>query len=260
LGTRDYIKKNHFPQALIGLSGGIDSALALAIAVDAIGKEQIHAIMMPTRFTSDLSLRLAEQQAAILGVKYSIISIETIFTEFLKILNLNENGVTSENLQARARGIMLMAISNHTDAIVLTTGNKSEMAVGYSTLYGDMAGGFAILKDVYKTLIYQLSHYLNQKKPTILPEIIQRPPSAELAPHQTDQDILPPYEILDEILKYYIEKDESLAQITAKGFDSKIVEDVIRRVHRNEYKRKQSPLGIKITPRAFGTDWRYPVT
>lgn len=260
LGTRDYIEKNHFPGILLGLSGGIDSALTLAIAVDAIGKNRVKAIMMPSRFTSALSLDYAKRQAECLEVEYEVISIESVFTEFLNTLKLNETGIAAENLQARCRGTLLMAISNQTGSIVLTTGNKSEMAVGYTTLYGDMAGGFSVLKDVYKTKVYELVEYRNQCSLAILPEIIQRAPSAELAHNQKDQDTLPPYEILDQILFDYIEGNKSPEEIIGQGFDPKMVKDIIRRISLNEYKRKQAPLGIKVTSKAFGSDWRYPVT
>ncbi len=260
LGTRDYIKKNHFSGALIGLSGGIDSALTLAIAVKAIGKSRVKTIMMPSRFTSPLSLEYAKRQAALLGVTHEEISIEPLLTEAIKSLKTPETGITAENLQARCRGMLLMAQSNQSDSIVLSCGNKSEMAVGYTTLYGDMVGGLSVLKDVYKTQVYQLAEFLNQQLPTILPDIIQRTPSAELAPNQKDQDTLPPYEVLDQILFHYIEENRSPEAIMQQGFEKKTVETIIRKLHLSEYKRQQAPIGIKVSPLAFGSGWCYPVT
>lgn len=264
LGVRDYIEKNKFPGAIVGMSGGVDSALTLAIAVDAIGKERVEGILMPSRFTSELSNNAAKQQAETMGVNYRIISIEPIFSAFLKMLepefgNLPKD-TTEENLQARCRGTLLMALSNKFGKIVLATGNKSEMAVGYSTLYGDMVGGFCVLKDIPKTLVYRLANYRNKISPVIPQEVIQRPPSAELAPNQKDQDTLPPYPLLDKILEKYIEQDQSYFQIVEAGFDSEMVKRVIKMVDRNEYKRRQAPIGVKITVRAFGRDRRYPVT
>lgn len=264
LGVRDYIEKNKFPGAIVGMSGGVDSALTLAIAVDAIGKERVEGILMPSRFTSELSNNAAKQQAKTMGVNYRIISIEPIFSAFLKMLepefgNLPKD-TTEENLQARCRGTLLMALSNKFGKIVLATGNKSEMAVGYSTLYGDMVGGFCVLKDIPKTLVYRLANYRNKISPVIPEEVIQRQPSAELAPNQKDQDTLPPYPLLDKILEKYIEQDQSYFQIVEAGFDSEMVKRVIKMVDRNEYKRRQAPIGVKITVRAFGRDRRYPVT
>lgn len=261
LGTRDYIQKNNFPGALIGLSGGIDSALTLAIAVDAIGADKVHAVLMPSRYTAAMSVEDARLEAEKLQVKYSIISIEDAFNAFLKSLSsINVAGITAENLQARCRGVILMALSNSSGSIVLTTGNKSEMAIGYATLYGDMAGGFAVLKDVLKTWVYRLANYRNRLSNVIPERVIQRPPSAELAENQTDQDTLPPYDILDQIISAYVEQDESQETIIKRGFDAEIVTKVIRFINRNEYKRRQAAPGIKITSRAFGRDWRYPIT
>lgn len=263
-GTRDYIEKNHFPGAIIGLSGGIDSALTLAIAADALGADRIHAVLMPSDYTADMSIEDAIKQAQTLGISYDIIPISTIFEGFLKELTPAFRGAkrdtTEENLQARIRGTLLMALSNKTGKLVLTTGNKSEMAVGYATLYGDMVGGFAVLKDVYKTLVYELAHFVNRKE-TIIPErVITRPPSAELAYNQKDQDSLPPYEILDAIIKAFVEEDASVNDIVAKGYDIETALKVIQLIQRNEYKRRQAPPGIRITSRAFGRNRRYPIT
>jgi NAD+ synthase (glutamine-hydrolysing) len=264
LGVRDYIEKNHFPRALIGLSGGIDSALTLAIAVDAIGKDRVEAIMMPSRYTAEMSLEDAKKQALDMGVTYNIIPIEPIFQAFLDSLASEFAGfapdVTEENLQARCRGSLLMAISNKKNALVLTTGNKSEMAVGYSTLYGDMVGGFCVLKDVFKTMVYRLAHYRNSISPIIPERVITRPPSAELAENQKDEDYLPPYPILDIILERYIERDEGIYTIAAAGFDEALVRKIAKMVYRSEYKRRQAAPGVKITQRAFGKDRRYPIT
>jgi NAD+ synthase (glutamine-hydrolysing) len=249
---------------VIGLSGGIDSALTLCIAVDALGAEHVQAVMMPSRFTAPMGPEDAQAQAAALGVKYSVIPIEPMFEAFLGALKHEFAGrprdTTEENIQARVRGTLLMAISNKTGRMVLTTGNKSEMAVGYATLYGDMAGGFAAIKDVPKTLVYRLAHYRNAVAPVIPQRVIERPPSAELAPDQKDTDSLPPYDVLDPILERYVEKDESAEDIVAAGFDAATVERVLRMVDRNEYKRRQAPPGVRITPRAFGRDRRYPIT
>lgn len=264
LGVRDYIEKNGFDGALVALSGGIDSALTLAIAVDAIGKEKVDAYLLPSRYTSQLSTDGAIEEANCLGVHYETISIEKPYQAFLAALKpafgTRKPDITEENLQARCRGMIMMALSNKKHKIVLTTGNKSEMAVGYSTLYGDMAGGFCVLKDVAKTMVYRLAHYRNRLDPVIPQKVIDRPPTAELAPDQCDQDSLPPYEILDQILSLYVEKDESVETIVKKGFDERIVRHIVCLVDRNEYKRRQAPLGIRITPRAFGRDRRYPVT
>jgi len=264
LGVRDYIEKNHFPRAVIGLSGGIDSALTLAIAVDAIGADRVETVMMPSRFTSNISLEDAKKQAALMKVEYHILSIEPVFNAFLNTLADQFKGLkadtTEENLQARCRGTLLMAISNKKHAIVLATGNKSEMAVGYSTLYGDMVGGFCVLKDVFKTLVFKLAAYRNTISPVIPQRVIDRPPSAELAEDQKDQDYLPPYDILDAILARYIEHDEGIEKIIAAGFDAETVKRVMVMVDRNEYKRRQSAPGVRITERAFGKDRRYPIT
>lgn len=270
LGVRDYLGKNCFPGALIGLSGGIDSALVLAIAVDAIGPEKVRCVMMPSPYTADISLADASEMARRMGVRYEEKSIVPMFDAFLQTLQADFQGMpldaTEENIQARIRGTMLMALSNKHGAMVLTTGNKSEMATGYCTLYGDMAGGFAVIKDVAKTLVYQLAAWRNQHDPygrgaSPIPErIITRAPSAELRPEQTDQDSLPPYEVLDAILSRYMEQDQSAQEIVAAGFALADVEKVTRLIRVNEYKRRQAPIGIRITHRGFGKDWRYPIT
>ncbi len=264
LGTQDYVKKNNFNGALIGLSGGIDSALTLSVAVDALGAENVEVLIMPSRFTADMSNEDAYQQAKTLGVKYEVISIEEPFKSFLKALEPRFKGLasdtTEENVQARCRGILLMAASNKSGKIVLTTGNKSEMAVGYATLYGDMAGGYAPLKDVWKTMVYTLAKWRNTKGQAIPKRVISRPPSAELRHDQVDQDSLPDYEILDPILEQYIELDTPPEQIIKNGFDTDTIYKVIRLVDRNEYKRRQAAPGVRITKRAFGRDRRYPIT
>ncbi len=264
LGVRDYVLKNGFQGAVLGLSGGIDSALTLALAVDALGADQVEAVLMPSRYTADISNEDAIKEAETLGVEYHIIPIEPAFHTFLEMLKDEfagtERDVTEENIQARCRGIILMAISNKKGKILLTTGNKSEMSVGYATLYGDMAGGFAPIRDVPKLMVYRLSEYRNRELEVIPRRVIERPPSAELAPDQKDSDSLPPYEILDEILARYVEQDKSVAEIVAEGFDEATVRRVARMVDRNEYKRRQAPPGIKITRRAFGRDRRYPLT
>jgi NAD+ synthase (glutamine-hydrolysing) len=264
LGVRDYIEKNGFAGAVLGLSGGIDSALTLCLAVDAIGKERVEAVMMPSRFTAVMSLDDARAQAEAMGIKYGVIPIEPMFDAFLAALKNEFKGrkadTTEENIQARIRGVLLMAISNKTGKMVLTTGNKSEMSVGYATLYGDMAGGFAAIKDVPKTLVYRLAEYRNNFKPVIPRRVFERPPSAELAPDQRDTDSLPPYPVLDPILERYVELDQSAEDIIAAGFDAAVVRRVLRMVDRNEYKRRQAPPGVRITPRAFGRDRRYPIT
>jgi NAD+ synthase (glutamine-hydrolysing) len=276
LGVRDYLGKNGFPGAIIGLSGGMDSALVLAIAVDALGAHRVRAVMMPSPYTADISWIDARDMAARLGVRYDEINIAPMFEAFKASLASQFAGraedTTEENLQARIRGTLLMALSNKTGDIVLTTGNKSEMATGYCTLYGDMAGGFAVIKDVAKTLVYRLAEWKNQQPslradgksgqtgPVIPERIITRPPSAELRPDQTDQDSLPPYEVLDAILARYMEDDQSIEDIIAAGFARADVERVTRLIKTNEYKRRQSPVGIRITHRAFGRDWRYPIT
>jgi len=264
LGVRDYVQKNGFPGAVLGLSGGIDSALTLAIAVDALGAERVEAVLMPSRYTAEMSNTDAEQEARALGVKYHIMPIEPAFQVFLEILQPVLAGLpvnsTEENIQARCRGVLLMAISNKTGKLVLTTGNKSETAVGYSTLYGDMAGGFAPIKDVLKTMVYRLAVWRNQQSPVIPQRVIDRPPSAELRPDQTDQDSLPPYDLLDTILHGYVEQDHSVDELVEAGFDRNIVERVAQLVILNEYKRRQAAPGVRITPRAFGRDRRYPIT
>lgn len=263
-GLRDYVEKNHFPGVIIGLSGGVDSALTLALAVDAIGAERVQAVMMPSRYTSQISLDDAAEMAAILGVEYRIIDIEPVFNAFLHELEAvfteSKAGITEENIQARCRGVLLMAMSNKTGSMVLSTSNKSEVAVGYSTLYGDMAGGFAPLKDVYKTLVYQLCHYRNSLSAVIPLRIITRPPSAELAADQLDQDSLPPYEVLDQILEAYVVNDKSYEDLVAAGFNREMVAQVIKMVDRSEYKRRQAAPGVRISCRAFGRDRRYPIT
>ena len=263
-GTRDYVDKHGFSGVVIGLSGGIDSALVLAIACDALGPERVRAIMMPFRYTSTMSQEDAAQQAATLGVQYDVIPIAPIYDATVKQLEPifagRDEDVTEENIQARVRGILLMAISNKTGRMLLTTGNKSEMAVGYATLYGDMAGGFAPIKDCAKTLVYRLARYRNTVSPIIPERVITREPSAELRAGQTDSDSLPPYDVLDPILAAFIEKDLSVDQITERGFDRDTVIRVLEMVRRNEYKRRQAPPGIRISSRAFGRDWRYPIT
>ncbi|GMR17796.1 MAG: NAD+ synthase [Gammaproteobacteria bacterium] len=264
LGVRDYVKKNGFKGVVIGLSGGIDSALTLAIAVDALGSDAVEAVLMPSRYTSDMSIEDAQKQAETLNVLYRNISIEPMYEAFLLALQPEFEGmaadVTEENIQARIRGVILMAISNKTRRMLLTTGNKSEMAVGYATLYGDMAGGFAAIKDVPKILVYRLAAYRNKQSPVIPDRVIMRPPSAELAPDQQDVDSLPPYEVLDPILEAYVEQDLCAGDIIARGFPADVVHRVIQMVDRNEYKRRQAAPGVRITQRAFGRDRRYPVT
>lgn len=264
LGVRDYAIKNGFRGAVLGLSGGIDSALTLAVAVDALGADQVEVVMMPSRYTQSMSNEDAEAEARALGVKYRSISIEPAFQTFLGMLAGEFAGrpvdTTEENIQARCRGIVLMAISNKTGRILLTTGNKSEMAVGYSTLYGDMAGGFAPIKDVPKLMVYRLALYRNSLAPIIPQRVIDRPPSAELAPDQKDQDSLPPYAILDAVLQRYVEQDQSVSDIIAAGFAEPEVVRIARLVDINEYKRRQAPPGVRITRRAFGRDRRYPLT
>jgi NAD+ synthase (glutamine-hydrolysing) len=270
LGVRDYIGKNGFPGAILGLSGGIDSALVLAIAVDALGKDRVRAVMMPSPYTADISWIDAREMAKRLGVRYDEISIKHTFESFRGALaeefkDLAED-TTEENLQARIRGTLLMALSNKFGSIVLTTGNKSEMATGYCTLYGDMAGGFAVIKDLLKTTVFALARWRNAHDPYAtgaepIPErIITRPPSAELRPDQTDQDSLPPYDILDGILARYMQDDEGIDEIIAAGYDRAVVERVARLIKINEYKRRQAPVGIRVSHRSFGKDWRYPIT
>ncbi|MFW2374314.1 MAG: NAD+ synthase [Gammaproteobacteria bacterium] len=262
--VRDYVGNNGFDGVVIGLSGGVDSALTLAIAVDALGADQVHAVMMPSRYTAQISLDDAAEEARNLGVDYRIISIEPSFQAFLETLHEDlagtEPDTTEENIQARCRGVILMALSNKLRRMLLTTGNKSEMAVGYSTLYGDMAGGFAPLKDVSKTLVYRLCHYRNSISSVIPLRVIERAPSAELRPDQVDQDSLPDYAVLDAILELSVEQDRPRAEVIAAGYDEAIVDRVIRMVQLNEYKRRQAPPGVRITRRAFGRDRRYPIT
>ncbi|MEM7433125.1 MAG: NAD+ synthase [Pseudomonadota bacterium] len=263
-GTRDYVHKHGFPGVIVGLSGGIDSALVLAIAADAIGADRVRAVMMPYRYTSNMSQEDAAKEAAALGVQYDVVPIESMYNATTGALQSlfadDEPGVTEENIQARSRGILLMAISNKTGRMLLTTGNKSEMAVGYATLYGDMAGGFAPIKDCSKTLVYNLARYRNSISPVIPERVITRPPSAELRAGQKDSDSLPDYDILDPILAAFIEDDLSVAEIVAQGFDRDTVIRILEMVKRNEYKRRQAPPGIRISSRAFGRDWRYPIT
>jgi len=263
LGVRDYVGKNRFPGVAIGLSGGIDSALTLCIAVDALGAERVEALMMPSRFTSTMSLEDAAAQAKSMGVTYHSISIEPMFEAFMAQLKDEFQGrardVTEENIQARIRGTLLMAVSNKTGKMVLTTGNKSEMAVGYATLYGDMAGGYGAIKDVLKTMVYRLAEYRNRIQPVIPQRVIERAPSAELAPGQMDSDSLPPYDLLDPILERYVEQDQSPEAIIAAGFEAATVRRVAAMVDRNEYKRRQAAPGVRITRRAFGRDRRYPI-
>ena len=264
LGAKDYIQKNNFPGVLIGSSGGIDSALTAAIAADAIGPEKVRTFMLPFKFTSDMSVEDSEKLAVNLGIKHSVIPIGEIYESFADSLEDEFSGlepdITEENLQSRCRGVILMALSNKSGELVLTTGNKSETAVGYSTLYGDTAGGFGVLKDVPKTLVYDLSRYRNTISHVIPDRIIDRPPSAELAPDQQDSDSLPDYAILDKIIELYVEQDKSKAEIEASGIEKGMVDRVIRLIDLSEYKRRQAPLGVKITSRGFGKDRRYPIT
>ena len=264
VGVRDYINKNGFPGALLGLSGGIDSALTLAVAVDALGPKRVRAVMMPSQYTAGMSRDDARAEAEALGVGYTEIAIRPIFDAFLSALAGEFKGLpadtTEENLQSRIRGTLLMALSNKNGALVLTTGNKSEMGTGYATLYGDMAGGFAVLKDINKMLVYRLARYRNTISPVIPQRVIDRPPSAELKPDQTDQDSLPPYDVLDAIMAAYVEDDLGPKDIVARGFAPADVDRVVSLVRGSEYKRRQAPTGIRITNRGFGKDWRYPIT
>jgi NAD+ synthase (glutamine-hydrolysing) len=264
MGVRDYVQKNRFPGVLLGLSGGVDSALTLAVAVDALGRDKVRALMLPSPYNAPISLEDAREMAGILGVRYDEMPIEPVFSAFLETLapefRDRAPDAAEENIQARIRGTLLMALSNKSGAIVLTTGNKSEMAVGYATLYGDMAGGFAVLKDIPKTLVYRLANYRNSLGRIIPERIITRAPSAELRPDQTDQDTLPPYDILDGILEAYVEYDLSPGEIVARGFPADAVAKVVRHIKVSEYKRRQSAVGIRITARGFGKDWRYPIT
>ncbi len=264
LGIRDYVRKNGFNGAVIGLSGGIDSALTLCLAVDALGNENVEAVLMPSPYTAQMSIDDAVSQCDKLSVSYNIIPIERLFEEFNRslapVFRDQAKDTTEENIQARCRGTLLMAISNKSGRLVLTTGNKSEMAVGYATLYGDMAGGFAPLKDVPKMLVYELSRWFNREQEIIPARVIDRPPSAELKPDQVDADSLPPYEVLDPILERYIEQDQNTQEIIAAGFDHDVVIRVVRMVDQNEYKRRQAAPGVRISKRAFGRDRRYPIT
>jgi NAD+ synthase (glutamine-hydrolysing) len=263
-GVRDYVNKNGFPGVLLGLSGGIDSALTLAVAVDALGADRVRAVMMPSQYTAGMSVEDARSEATALNVRYVEIAIRPIFDAFLKALAGEFKGLaadaTEENLQSRIRGTLLMALSNKTGALVLTTGNKSEMGTGYATLYGDMAGGFAVLKDINKMLVYRLANYRNGLSRVIPQRVIERAPSAELRPDQTDQDSLPPYPVLDAIMEAYVEGDISPREIVAQGFRAEDVKRVVQLVRGSEYKRRQSPVGIRVTPRGFGKDWRFPIT
>jgi NAD+ synthase (glutamine-hydrolysing) len=264
LGLADYVNKNGFPGVVLGMSGGVDSALTLAIAVDALGADKVHAIMMPSEFTADISVNDAREMADLIGVKYSEIAIKALFDQYLEALAPQFGDMpfdaTEENLQARIRGMLLMAVSNKFGSIVVTTGNKSETAVGYCTLYGDMAGGFALLKDVPKTLVYRLCEYRNGLSKVIPQRIITRPPSAELRANQVDQDSLPPYDILDGIIEAYVEDDLGREDIVAQGYSASDVSRVLAMIDRNEYKRRQAPVGVRITHRGFGKDRRYPIT
>ena len=263
-GTRDYVDKNGFPGVILGLSGGVDSALVATIAVDALGPKRVRAVMMPFRYTSNMSQEDAAKQAALLGIRYDVIPIAPMYDATVRqlrdIFEGREEDVTEENIQARCRGLLLMSISNKTGRMLLTTGNKSEMAVGYATLYGDMAGGFAPIKDCSKTLVYRLAAYRNTLGEVIPGRVITREPTAELRPDQKDTDSLPEYAVLDPILEAFIEKDSSVDQIVAQGFDRAVVIRILEMVKRNEYKRRQAPPGIRISTRAFGRDWRYPIT
>lgn len=264
LGTKDYVNKNGFKGIVLGLSGGIDSSVTIAIAVDALGIDRVRAVMMPSKYTSDLSKDEAARQAEWMGVKYDVMAIEGMYNATVDalepILKGTKPGVTEENIQARCRGVMLMAISNKTGNMVLTTGNKSEMAVGYCTLYGDMNGGFAPIKDCLKTLVYDLARYRNTISKIIPEAVIERPPSAELRFDQKDSDSLPDYAVLDAILTAFIEEDKSVDQIIELGFDGEVVKRILHLVKRNEYKRRQAPPGVRVSERAFGKDWRYPIT
>ena len=263
-GTRDYVDKHRFPGVVLGLSGGVDSALTLCIAVDALGADRVHSVAMPSRYTSQMSKDDAAEQASRLGVKHSEISIEGMFEATLTALEHEFSGrpadTAEENIQSRCRGVLLMGISNKTGRMLLTTGNKSEMAVGYATLYGDMAGGFAPIKDCSKLLVYRLCAWRNAQSRVIPSRVIERAPSAELRPDQKDTDSLPPYEVLDPILEAFIEEDLSVDQIAARGFDRTVVGRILDLVKRNEYKRRQAPPGVRVSGRAFGRDWRYPIT
>ncbi len=263
-GTRDYVRKNGFNGVVIGISGGIDSALVAAVAVDALGPEQVTLVSMPSVYSSDETKSDAERVALNLGARFMEIPIRDLQATWdqtlAKPFEGTQRGVTEENLQARSRGNILMALSNKFGWIVLTTGNKSEMACGYATLYGDMAGGFAVIKDVPKTLVYELCEWRNRDGEVIPASIIQRPPTAELRPNQKDTDSLPPYDVLDPIIHAYVEEDQSLEEMVANGLDADLARRVILMIDRNEYKRRQAPPGVKITPKAFGRDRRLPIT
>jgi NAD+ synthetase len=264
MGTADYVNKNRFPGVVLGLSGGIDSALVLAICVDALGAGRVHAVMMPSGFTAAMSIEDAREMARVAGVKYTEIPIAPVYEQLRQQLAPSFAGLaddtTEENLQARVRGTLLMALSNKSGALVVTTGNKSEMATGYCTLYGDMAGGFAIIKDIVKTLVYRLANWRNVQGRVIPARVIERPPTAELKAGQVDQDSLPPYELVDAVVERYMEREMSPEQIAGMGYDLAAVRQVVRLIQLNEYKRRQAPPGVRITPRSFGKDWRYPIT
>lgn len=264
LALRDYVEKNHFGSVLLGLSGGIDSALTLALAVDALGADRVRAVMMPYRYTADISVEDARKQSELLGNSLDVVTIEPMVRQFMEALEPlfanKASDVTEENLQARCRGVLLMALSNKHGSLLLTTGNKSELAVGYCTLYGDMCGGFAPIKDLPKSLVYRLARYRNTVSDAIPERVIIRPPSAELAPDQKDQDTLPPYDVLDEIIDGYAERDLTVADLVAAGYDEQTVRQVIRLIERNEYKRRQGAVGPKVTRRNFNKDRRYPIT
>ena len=265
---RDYIDKNNFTSVLLGLSGGVDSSLTLAIAVDALGPDRVWAVMMPSEYTADISMEDSRAISKSLGIRYSEFSIKSMFDQFSNSLmnefwadqKNNDMGVTEENIQARIRGTILMALSNKYGCIVLTTGNKSEMATGYCTLYGDMAGGFAVLKDISKTMVYRLCEYRNSLSMVIPKRVIQRAPSAELRPDQTDQDSLPSYDVIDGIIEAYVEKGKSLNEIIGMGYSKIDVRHIINLICKNEYKRRQSPMGICVDQRSFSRDWHYPIT
>jgi NAD+ synthase/NAD+ synthase (glutamine-hydrolysing) len=263
-GVRDYVEKNRFPGVLVGLSGGIDSALVAALCVDALGAQRVHAVMMPSDYTAAMSIEDAREMARLMGLQYTEIAIRPVFEAFRAQLAPAFAGraedTTEENLQARTRGTLLMALSNKFGWLVVSTGNKSEMATGYATLYGDMAGGYALIKDVVKTLVYRLSNWRNARGRVIPQRVIDRAPSAELRPNQTDQDSLPPYEVLDAVVEHYMERDMTPEDIIALGYDAQAVRRVAHLIRVNEYKRRQAPPGVRITPRGFGKDWRYPIT
>jgi NAD+ synthase (glutamine-hydrolysing) len=263
-GVRDYVDKNRFPGVLLGLSGGVDSALVLAVCIDALGADRVYAVMMPSGYTASMSVEDSREMARIHGMKYTEIAITPIFEAFKRQLAPSFAGraedATEENLQARIRGTMLMALSNKFGSIVVTTGNKSEMATGYATLYGDMAGGFAVIKDIVKTLVYRVANWRNSKGLVIPQRVIDRAPSAELRPDQTDQDSLPPYEVVDAVVERYMERDMSPEAIAGMGYDLEAVRKIVNLIRVNEYKRRQAPPGVRITQRGFGKDWRYPIT